>query len=50
MSQRALFYRLVWVPSKREPAMEPAMTDTLAAFDQHRPRLYGIAWLLLRTI
>ena len=27
--------------------MEPAMTDTLAAFDQHRPRLYGIAYRML---
>jgi hypothetical protein len=27
-----------------EPAMEPAKPDTLAAFDQHRPRLYGIAY------
>jgi len=39
MSHHALFLRLVWVPVKKEPAMP----DTLAAFDQHRPRLHGIA-------
>jgi RNA polymerase sigma-70 factor, ECF subfamily len=27
--------------------MEPVSTDTLTAFDQHRPRLYGIAYRML---
>jgi AhpD family alkylhydroperoxidase len=43
MSQHAQLLRLVWVPSKKEPAMP----DTLAAFDQHRPCLYGIAYRML---